>query len=548
MISNFFRSFVVRGFRHPARSSMPVHKRRPLRFETLESRQMLNATAVTDDPVATPNTVVMSTAATSSSAVVGYTPAQILSAYGISGVTFSGGIKGDGTGQTIAIVDAYNDPNLVSDLKAFDAKFGISDLNTGGGTLKIVNQTGGSTLPAANRGWASEIALDVEWAHAIAPGANILLVEAKSASISDLDAAEDYARNAAGVVVVSNSWGSSEFSTESSQDTHFTTPSGHAGVTFVVAAGDDGAIPEYPSNSPDVLSVGGTSVTINSSGAITSETAWSGGGGGVSLYEGKPSYQSSLTTSTTRRSSPDVSYDANPNTGYAVYDTYGGSGWYEVGGTSAGAPQWSAIIAIADQGRALAGKASLANAQAALYSLSSSDFRDITAGSNGKSAGTGYDLATGLGSPIANRVIADLVSYTGTGTFTVSGGSTTTSGGFGFGGRGGRGGFGRRDELADGDYADAAASVVEATLTTGANSVGSLSDFANGAVSLASGDTSSQSLSDLGTTHLTSEVQLALGIQSTARSMLSGATVRSVAPIEGQAADAWFAQLGAGEV
>ncbi len=240
-----------------------------------------------------------------------------------------------GAGETIAIVDAYNDPNIVSDLATFDKQFGIAAPPS----FKIVNETGGTSLPANNRGWSSEIALDVEWAHAIAPGANILLVEASSASTTDLDKAEDFARNAAGVVVVSNSWGSSEYSSESSEDVHFTTPTGHAGVTFTVAAGDEGTGAEYPSSSPDVLSVGGSTLRLTSSGAYSSESVWSDGGGGKSLYEGLPSFQSGFTTG--NRGTPDVSYDANPSTGIAVYDSYGSGGWAQFGGTSAGAPQWA---------------------------------------------------------------------------------------------------------------------------------------------------------------------------------------------------------------
>jgi subtilase family serine protease len=145
-------------------------------------------------------------------------------------------------------------------------------------------------------------------------------------------------------VVVSNSWGSSEYSTESSQDVHFTTPTGHAGVTFTVAAGDEGTGAEYPSSSPDVLSVGGSTLRFTSSGAYSREAV--GSGGGSSLYEGLPSYQSGFTTG--NRGTPDVSYDANPTSGVAVYDSYGSGGWAQFGGTSAGAPQWATLIAIAD--------------------------------------------------------------------------------------------------------------------------------------------------------------------------------------------------------
>jgi hypothetical protein len=242
-----------------------------------------------------------------------------------------------------------------------------------------------------------------------------------------LNKALDYARSAPGIVVVSNSWGGSEYSTEKSDDVHFTTPSGHPGVTFTVAAGDNGAPAEYPSSSPDVLSVGGSTLRRTSSGAWSSESVWSGGGGGTSTYEGLPSFQSGLGIS--NRGTPDVSYDANPSTGFAVYDSYGDTGWDVFGGTSAGAPQWAALIAIADQGRALAGKGSLSNAQAALYTLPRADFHDIASGSNGYSATSGYDVASGLGSPIANLVIRDLVAFGGSTNFTQSAATTTSRGG-----------------------------------------------------------------------------------------------------------------------
>ncbi len=180
-------------------------------------------------------------------------------------------------------------------------------------------------------------------------------------------------------------------------------------MTFVFSAGDSGN-QSYPAASPDVLSVGGTSLSVNSNGTVNSETAWSSGGG-VSAYEAKPGYQSSV-VSGSYRSTPDVSFDADPNTGVAVYDTYGdtygGYGWMQVGGTSLGAPAWSAIIALADGSRLAAGKPSLngvSQTLPALYSMSTSQsgttpFYDITSGGDSvATAGPGYDSATGLGSP-----------------------------------------------------------------------------------------------------------------------------------------------------
>ena len=345
----------------------------------------------------------------------GFSPQQISQAYGFNQIYFDNGtIKGDGSGQTIAIVDAYNQPNITGDLQAFDTMYGLPTPPS----FTVVNQTGGSSLPAANTNWGMEESLDVEWAHAMAPGANIVLVEANSDSYSDLMTAVNYARNQPGVSVVSMSWGSSEFSGQTSFDSDFTTPSGHNGVTFVASTGDSGSsgAPEYPSVSPNVLAVGGTQLSTNSAGDYQSETAWSGSGGGISAYESQPSYQNGVVPQTsTMRSEPDVAYNASSGSPYAVYDSSGYGGWIEVYGTSAGVPQWSALVAIADQGRALQGEGTLdgpSQTLPALYQMPSSNFHDITTGSNGAySAGPGYDLVTGLGTPIANLVVSSLVAY-----------------------------------------------------------------------------------------------------------------------------------------
>jgi subtilase family serine protease len=384
-------------------SRRPIRKSTTFRLERLEER-------------ATP--------AVTSSAL---TPAQVRSAYGFS-LAAVNGTSLTGAGETIAIVDAYNDPYIASDLKAFDAKYGIAAPPS----LKVVSETGSTTaLPQNSSSWSGEIALDVEWAHAIAPGANILLVEANSSNTSDLLSAVNYARNQSGVVAVSMSWGSSEFSGETSYNSYFTTPAGHAGVTFVASSGDNGAGAIWPAVSTNVLAVGGTTLSLSGSN-YGSESAWSDSGGGVSKFISKPSYQTAYTGRT--RGSPDVSYDANPNTGFAVYNSYDG-GWEQVGGTSAGAPQWAALVALADQGRALKGLGSLdggTQTLPAIYAMPSSDFHDITSGSNGYPAKTGYDLATGRGSPVAQNVISYLVGY-GTGTTTstttgTTGGTTTTTG------------------------------------------------------------------------------------------------------------------------
>ena len=328
-----------------------------------------------------------------------------------AGVSIQPGRLERSSGETIAIVDAYDDPDIQSDLNTFDTQFGLPAI-----TIKQVNETGGTSLPAADStgGWELEESLDVEWAHAMAPGANILLVEASSSSTTDLLAGVSYA--AAHANVVSMSWGTSEFSGESSYDGDFS----HAGVAFVASSGDSGAPVSWPAASPNVLAVGGTQLTLAANGTWSSEVGWSGSGGGPSAYEAQPSYQSGVVTGTTMRANPDVAYDASPNTGYAVYDSdpYEGTsyGWMTVGGTSAGAPQWSAILAIADQGRAASGQAALdsANAQQVMDILykNPGDFHDITGGTStgtpNYTAGPGYDYVTGLGSPMANLVIGSL--------------------------------------------------------------------------------------------------------------------------------------------
>jgi subtilase family serine protease len=343
----------------------------------------------------------------------GLSPAQVRHAYGFDQISFSNGaVKGDGSGQTIAIVDAYDQPNLAGNLATFDATYGIAAPPN----FTKVNQTGGTALPAARASWGLEESLDVEWAHAIAPGARIVLVEANSASLTDLLAAVNTARHLPGVSVVSMSWGAGEFSGEASYDSYFTTPAGHAGVTFVASSGDSGSsgAPEWPSIASTVLAVGGTQLGVNAAGNYLGETAWSGSGGGISAFESQPAYQKSVVKqSSTKRIVPDVAYDASGGSPFAVYDSYSYSGWVEVYGTSAGAPQWAALVAIADQGRVLAGKGALDGSTQtlpALYQLPAADFHDVTSGSNGGySAAAGYDLVTGRGSPVANLVVSGLV-------------------------------------------------------------------------------------------------------------------------------------------
>ncbi len=318
-----------------------------------------------------------------STSPVGLSPAIMKSAYGFSTSNTIG------AGQTIALVDAYDLPTAENDLNVFSQTFGLPACTTANGCFTKVNQNGGTKYPRYNSGWGLEIALDIEWAHAIAPGAKILLVEASSSSFSNLLAAEDYAAGHAGYV--SNSWGGSESSSETSYDSHFV----HTGVSFFASAGDSGLPAEYPSASPNLISVGGTTLTFNSNGTLQSETGWSGGGGGCSLYETATVSQSTFGTypqvnCAGKRATPDVSLDADPNSGAAVYDSssYNGQkGWYQVGGTSLASPMWAARSADA---------ASLVNS-AYVYG-SNITFRDITVGNNGAPCLTGYDLCTGRGS------------------------------------------------------------------------------------------------------------------------------------------------------
>jgi len=317
-----------------------------------------------------------------SGAPTGLSPTTIKSVYGFSPSATAG------AGKTIAIVDAYDDPTAEADLGVFSSTFGLPACTTANGCFKKVNQTGGASLPRKDPGWALEISLDVQWAHAIAPGAKILLVEASSNSFANLLAAEDYAKTHA--QYVSNSWGGSEFSGESAYDGHFA----QSGVSFFVSAGDAGLPAEYPSASPNVISVGGTTLHFSGS-TFTDETGWSGGGGGCSVYENATSAQASFAQygqvgCSGKRATPDVSLDADPASGVSVYDStryQGQSGWFRVGGTSASSPMWA--------GRAAAAGTVVTSAY--VYG-SAITYRDITSGDNGASCLVGLDLCSGRGS------------------------------------------------------------------------------------------------------------------------------------------------------
>lgn len=396
----------------------------PVETELLDLRKLLSATNAAGSQVAEPTIQLDKSFATPGP--TGYTPAQLQAAYGFNRLSIPSG--SNGTGQTIAIVDAYNAPTIQSDLQAFDRAYGLANPPS----LTVMSQTGSTTsLPPTDPStdkqddWEIEESLDVEWAHALAPGAKIVLVEANSDNDSDLMAAVRTAENLPGVSVVSMSWGGGESPSDPSQNSLFTTPSGHQGVTFVASTGDDGVPGGFPAYSPNVVAVGGTTLNLNSAGTYLSESGWSGSGGGISQYEAQPAYQHGIVTqSTTKRTIPDVSFDADPNTGVGVYDTFSNGTaqpWAQIGGTSLAAPSWAAIIAIVDQQRAQNGLTSLDGATQTLpmlYQLDQTNpsaFHDITSGNNGYAAGPGYDLVTGLGSPVVNTLVTAL------------GGSSTTS-------------------------------------------------------------------------------------------------------------------------
>lgn len=322
----------------------------------------------------------------------GYGPLQLRAAYSVTGT--------GGGHRIIAIVDAYDDPNIQSDLNVYSAQFGIPALPSCSGAIansavpcfKKVDQNGGTHYPTVNSGWDLEIALDVEASHALCQDCSVLLVEASTSSFNNLAAAVDTAANL-GAKIISNSYGGSEFSTETSVDFHFNKP----GVAITVSSGDSGFGTQYPASSRYVTAVGGTTLTMNGL-SYAGESAWSGSGSGCSVYEQKPTWQHD--TACTRRTVADVSADADPATGAAVYDSVryqGVSGWFQVGGTSLASPIVAAIYALSNN---TAGTAS------SIPYSHTTNLHDVITGSNGTCSGSylctakaGYDGPTGLGTP-----------------------------------------------------------------------------------------------------------------------------------------------------
>ncbi|MFD7683855.1 putative Ig domain-containing protein, partial [Streptomyces sp. NPDC060187] len=339
-------------------------------------------------------------------AVSGLSPANLHSAYNLPST--------GGSGLTVAVVDAYNDPNAAADLATYRSQFGLSACTKANGCFKQVSQTGSTTsLPTNDSGWAGEEALDIDMVSAVCPNCNIVLVEASSANDTDLGAAENEAVSL-GAKFVSNSWGGDESSSQTGEDTSYFK---HPGVAITVSSGDEAYGAEYPATSQYVTAVGGTALTTSSSSRGWSESVWKtssteGTGSGCSAYDTKPSWQTD--TGCSKRMESDVSAVADPATGVAVYDTYGGSGWAVYGGTSASAPIIAGVYA-------LAGTPGSADYPAKYPYSHTSSLYDVTSGNNGScspsyfcAAGTGYDGPTGWGTP------------NGTAAFTSGGGTGNT--------------------------------------------------------------------------------------------------------------------------
>ncbi len=330
---------------------------------------------------------------------VGVGPTQFHAAYTTATST--------NTRKVIGIVDAYDHPNIVSDLAFYSTTYGIAQLPAcaSGKTatssptpcFQKVNQSGGTSYPRSDAGWALEIALDVEAAHAMCQNCSIVLVEASSNSYADLMTAVDRAVTL-GSNAVSNSYGSSEFSGETIYDSHFN----KSGVAFTVAAGDAGYGAEYPAASQYVTAVGGTSLFLNGNGSYNREVAWAGTGSGCSAYEPRLSWRSAL-AGCSRRLIADVAAVADPNTGAAVYDTVPynrRTGWFQVGGTSLATPIIAAVYALSGN------TAGAANQIPYTLGNTSTNLHDVTSGSNGRCSGSllctaliGFDGPTGLGTP-----------------------------------------------------------------------------------------------------------------------------------------------------
>jgi hypothetical protein len=312
----------------------------------------------------------------------GLGPADLQSAYKLPSATA-------GSGQTVAIVDAQDDPNAESDLATYRSTYGLPPCTTANGCFRKVNQTGGTAFPAPDAGWAGEISLDVDMVSAICPSCHILLVEATSASLANLGTAVNEAV-ALGAKYVSNSYGGGDSAPSAAYN--------HPGVAVTASTGDSGFEVEYPAADSHVTAVGGTSLTRDASARGWNESAWSGAGSGCSTANAKPAWQTAA-TQCARKANADVSAVADPATGVAVNVTFGGTGFTVFGGTSASSPIIASVYA-------LAGAPAVGSSPASFPWSHAGNLFDVTTGSNGTCtpavlchAGVGWDGPTGLGTP-----------------------------------------------------------------------------------------------------------------------------------------------------
>ena len=321
----------------------------------------------------------------------GMTPNQLRAFYGVAST---------GGHDVIVIIDAYDYPSALNDFNVFSSQFGLpleSSSNVTASTNKVFQVAYASgKKPKGNPGWNEEAALDIEWAHALAPNAKIVLMEANSANNADLYSAVDAAVKVTGAKMISMSWGGSETSGEASYDSHFKVN----GLLFFASAGDSGGKVIYPSCSQYVIAAGGTSVATDSNGNFTGESAWSSGGGGNSAYIPKPTWQVGVSMTGANRGVPDLSSDADPNTGVAVYDStsyQGHKGWMVFGGTSVSSPCLAGMTNTS--GVSFTNTTAFLTNLYSLYKNTPSVFRDITTGNNGFPALVGWDYTTGVGAP-----------------------------------------------------------------------------------------------------------------------------------------------------
>ena len=318
-------------------------------------------------------------------AVSGKSPADIQSAYKLTGLSAGG--------RTVAIVDAYGYPNAERDLGIYRANFGLPACTRANGCLTIVNQTGGSTLPAFNNGWADEQALDLDAVSAACPSCKILLVQAKTPSFANLGKAVNTAAAHAGVAAISNSYGGAD-----AADSTYGAYYNHSGIAVTASTGDNGYRgASFPASSHYVTAVGGTTLKTASTTRGWAETVWSGSGSGCTTLNTAPAGQTVAMTGCSGRAMADVSADADPATGLAVYapTSASASSWAQYGGTSLSSPIVASVYALSGNTAGYANTIPYAHP---------SGLFDVTSGSNGACANyctarSGWDGPTGLGTP-----------------------------------------------------------------------------------------------------------------------------------------------------